>query len=106
MRTGVKIYDAFKAVEGLRADLQKLIERDPEQEVRGIAIPVLEAVLEAVRESLPDDPVVRAVRELFSPQSIIEGEPIRAADALLVATQLEEALKRAKPALRQRVGGF
>ena len=35
-----------------RQDLQKLVDRDPEQEIRGMAIPVLDAALEAVRSRL------------------------------------------------------
>jgi hypothetical protein len=69
-----------------------LTRRDPEQEVQGIALPVLDAVIESVRTALPDDPVVQAVRGIVTPEQIALGEPVRAADALLVAKQLDAAV--------------
>jgi hypothetical protein len=45
-----------------------------------------------VRNVLSDDPVVEAVRGILSPEQIASGEPIRAADALLVAKQLDAAI--------------
>jgi hypothetical protein len=69
-----------------------LVERDPEQEVQGIALPVLDAVIEAVRLARPDDPAVKAARSVISPEQMESGEPVRAADALLVARQLDTAI--------------
>jgi hypothetical protein len=40
---------------------------------------VLDAVIEAVRAVLPDDPVAQAVRGIVSPEQISLGEPVRAA---------------------------
>lgn len=67
--------------------------------VQGIALPVLDAVIESVRDALPDDPVVEAVRGVISPEQIMLGEPIRAADALLVARQLDAAVGEWPPAI-------
>lgn len=72
--------------------LEKVADRDPEQEVRGMALPVLEAVLQACREQVPDDPIVGAIRDLVSPEAVADGEPVRAVDAALVAGQLAAAL--------------
>jgi hypothetical protein len=72
--------------------LKMLVERDPEQEVQGIALPVLDAVLEATRRVCPDDAVVQAARSVISPEQIESGEPVRAADALLVAKQIDVAI--------------
>jgi hypothetical protein len=72
--------------------LETLTNRDPEQEVQGIALPVLDAVIDAVRLVGPDDPVVKAARGIISPEQIESGEPVRAADALLVAKQLDAAI--------------
>jgi hypothetical protein len=72
--------------------LESLTNRDPDQEVQGIALPVLDAVIEAVRQVRPDDPVVKAARSVISPEQIESGEPVRAADALLVAKQLDTAI--------------
>ena len=85
-------YDAKRKIVSLIETLEMLTTRDPEQEVQGIALPVLDAVIEAVRTVLPDDPVVQAVRGIVSPEQIALGEPVRAADALLVAKQLDAAI--------------
>ncbi|WP_151484852.1 hypothetical protein [Streptomyces albicerus] len=85
-------YDAKRKVEALIQTLEALTKGDPEQEVQGIALPVLDAVIESVRASLPDDPVVEAVRGIISADQIALGEPVRAADALLVARQLDAAI--------------
>ncbi len=71
---------------------EKLAERDPEQEVRGMAVPVLDACLDAFKQHVPDDPVVQAIRAVLSPEAIADGEPMRAVDAALVAGQLAAAL--------------
>jgi hypothetical protein len=72
--------------------LETLTNRDPDQEVQGIALPVLDAVIEAVRLVRPDDPAVKAARSIISPEQIESGEPVRAADALVVAKQLDVAI--------------
>ncbi|TDX04034.1 hypothetical protein [Kribbella sp. VKM Ac-2566] len=64
---------------------------DPEQEVQGIAIPVLDAALGAIKAARPNDAVVREVVELVSADVIGAGDSIRAADMLLVAQQLDAA---------------
>jgi hypothetical protein len=92
-------YQAKDQIEALVETLQALTKRDPEQEVQGIALPVLDAVIESVRAALPDDPVVKAVRGIVSPEQIALGEPIRAAEALLVAKQLDAAVGPYPPAI-------
>lgn len=81
----------------LESTLRQLVERDPEQEVQGMALPVLDAVISEVRGLLPDSGVVQAAREVISPESVEAGEPVRAADALVVAAALREALPRPAP---------
>jgi hypothetical protein len=75
----------------LYRDLQAIAKRNPEQEVRGLAIPVLEACLTAFREHAGDDPVVAAIGGVMSPESIADGY-IRAVDAAVVAGQLAIAI--------------
>lgn len=72
--------------------METLTKRDSDQEVQGIALPVLDAVIETVRAVMPDNPVVEAVRGIVSPEQIASGEAVRAADALLVAKQLDAAV--------------
>lgn len=76
----------------LYRSLEKITEQDPGQEVRGMAIPVLDACLQVFREHVPDDPIVAAIREVLSPRAIAAEEPVRAVDVLLVAGQLAQAL--------------
>jgi hypothetical protein len=85
-------YAEKRQIASLVQTLEQLTKRDPEQEVQFIALPVLDAVIETVRAVLPGNPVVEAVRGIVSPEQIASGEPIRAADALLVARQLDAAL--------------
>jgi hypothetical protein len=85
-------YEAKRQIVSLVQTLETLTKRDPEQEVQGIALPVLDAVIESVRKAMPDNLIVEAVRGVLSPEQIASGEPIRAADALLVAMQLSAAI--------------
>lgn len=85
-------YEAKRRVEALIKSLTTLTSRDPEQEVQGIAIPVLAASLEAIKAAKPDDPVVKALVDLMSADFIGAGEPIRAADMLVVAEQLNAVI--------------
>ncbi len=76
--------------------VREMAARDPEQEVEGLAVPVLDAVVSAAREHvLLDDPVLDVLPDLISPFTIGEGKLIRAVDAQLVLAQLKLALDRA-----------
>jgi hypothetical protein len=73
----------------LRADLLQLIERDPEQEVTGQALPLIDAVVSEAREALPPESTLASqIVEIISVDTIEAGEPLRAADALVVVGQL------------------
>lgn len=83
-------YKAKERITSLIDALTTLTNRDPEQEVTGMALPVLDAVVEAVKDDIGrDNPVVRAVAGVISPEMIESGEPLRAADALMVAKMLD-----------------
>ena len=85
-------YDAKARCNALIESMQALIARDPEQEVRGIALAVVDAAIRAVKEAKPNDPVVAATAELFSADLVATGEGVRAADLLVVAKQLDAAI--------------
>jgi hypothetical protein len=85
-------YKAKQRVEALIKTLETMIQRDPEQEVQGIALPVLDAAVEDIKAAISADPIVAAVAGIISPETIEAGEPIRAVDALLVAQQLDVAI--------------
>lgn len=90
-------YEAKRRVQALIKSLHTLVARDPEQEVQGIAVPVLAASLEAIKEAKPDDPVVKALVDLMSADFIGAGEPIRAADMLVIVEQLDAAIGSRPP---------
>jgi hypothetical protein len=92
-------YEAKRRVEALIGSLEKLVKRDPEQEVQGIAVPVLGAALEAIKAAKPDDPVVASLVDLMSADFIGAGETIRAADMLVVAEQLDAAIGHPPPGI-------
>jgi len=85
-------YEAKRRVEALISATKTLIQRDPEQEVRGIALAVADAAIDAVKAAKPDDPIVQSTASLYSADQIASGEPTRAADLLFVAEQLDAAL--------------
>jgi len=72
-------------------DLARIAESDTEQEVTGIAVPVLDALLDACTGFVADDPVVKAIDGLITPDSVESGV-LRAVDAALVVHQLAAAL--------------
>jgi hypothetical protein len=83
-------YEAKKRVQGLIEALETLHKRDPEQEVGTFALPIFDEVVEAIKDDLGrDNPAVAAVAGIISPETVEAGEPIRAADALLVAKMLD-----------------
>jgi hypothetical protein len=89
--------NAWRKVDALVKTLTQLMERDPEQEVQGIAVPVLAEVIELARSFVPDDPVVGVIQNIISPEFIEADTSVRAADALLVAIQLRTALYDFRP---------
>lgn len=72
--------------------LEAAAARDPEQEVQGNAIPVLDACIAAFRDA-GDDPIAAVVADVITPEAIAEERgPIRAVDAAIVVQQLALAL--------------
>jgi len=95
----VNVPEARRILRALQRDLQKITARDPEQEVQGIAIPAVDAALAAIRDLIPESPVVSSIADVISPDAIDRGEPIRAVDVLLVVGILREALPQPRPAM-------
>lgn len=82
---------------GLYTTLDNVVKRDPEQEVRGMAVPVLDKALSELKDLLAGDPVVAAIQDVISPEAVAEGEPIRAVDALMVVTILQAQIPPPSP---------
>jgi hypothetical protein len=57
-----------------------------------MAVPLLDAVIDEARAAIGNDSVVAAIRSIISVEQIESGEPVRAADALIVAEQLDAAI--------------
>lgn len=95
----MNISQAHALLWNLKAQLSEITRTDPEQEVRGIAVPALDAVVVGVRELLKDDVIASRVCDVISTEAFAEGEPIRAIDALLVVTTLLGALPQPRSLL-------
>jgi hypothetical protein len=91
--------EARRQLDALQDHLARIVKQDPEQEVQGIAIPVFDAVVSAVKALLPDNPIVDAISDIISVETIQAGEAIRAVDALLVVNALFAAFPRSGPAV-------
>jgi hypothetical protein len=88
---------AYRHVDQLVRELRSLVDRDPDQEVWGIAVPVLDEVLGWARTFVADNPVVGRMTDVVSVSHIADDQTVRAADALIVATQLRTALHKHMP---------
>lgn len=93
MHTEIDPRQARGILRALKVTLKEITNRDPEQEVRGIALPAVDAALSAVRGLLPDDPVLSRVADVISPEAMEDGEPVRAIDVLLVVDLMFAALR-------------
>src|SRR5437879_11797248 len=68
----------------LHADLSKLVDRDPDQEVHDLAVQYAEVALMAARNLLgTHQPVLVATSELISHEWLEAGEPLSAANLLV-----------------------
>lgn len=88
------LWEAMHTTRGLIDSLQKSVDKDPEQEVQGSAVRVVDAVIAESRKLIPNHPVIRALPDLISPAAVEDGAPLRAADLLLILIPLHEALSR------------
>lgn len=85
-------YVAKRRIDALIKSLNALVTSDPEQQVQGFAVPVVAAALDDIKQAVPNDPVVRALVDLMSADAIGSGDPIRAADMLVIAEQIDAAI--------------
>jgi hypothetical protein len=88
------IDDARERLNNLYYNLGSIISKDQEQEIQGIAIPVIEAVIEEAKKLVPHDPVVKVIDEWLTPALMGGQGSIRAVDAFLVVGQLLKALPK------------
>jgi hypothetical protein len=97
----ISLDDAQRRAEQLYNDVSRVADKDPEQEVRGIAVPVLDACLAALRAvpEVADDPVITRMPDVYSVDSVEQGEPVRAVDALVVLGQIIAVIGEAPPGL-------
>jgi hypothetical protein len=83
-------YDAKKRVTALIETLATIVKQDPDEKVQGMALPVLHAVIEGIKDGIGrHNEVVLATAGVISPDAIASGAPIRVVDALIVARILD-----------------
>lgn len=90
-------YTEKRRIDALVDSLREIQRKDPEQEVQGIALPVVDAVVSSLKAKMPNDLVVHRLADVISADMIGSGDPVRAADLLLVAVQLQAALGDGPP---------
>lgn len=79
----------YRTLRAIADTLQGLVERDPDQEVLGVVVPVLHQALKEGKEALEGNSIAKVVDEyLISPENCESGEPLRAADALVIVRAL------------------
>jgi hypothetical protein len=93
----LSLEQAYRRAMVLYNDLQKQAERDPEQEIDGMAVGVLDSLFAACRALVPDDPVVGHLAGVVTADFIGSGEPVRAVSAALAVRQIAEALSDHMP---------
>ena len=94
-------------------ELRQISDRDPEQEIQGRAVSVLDAVISEAKKLLPDHAILTAFEELISPGAIERAEAaprvvdVRAALAPVLAA-VEASVPNASihSAARQRLDDF
>jgi hypothetical protein len=91
-------HDIGPQLRQLYRDLLAVIERDPEQEIVGVALPVVDWVMSAARDLLSErrNPFAAAMVDLISLDTCGGGLPVRALDAWLVVGQLLAAAEVAR----------
>ena len=92
----LSVSDAYSHLGALVGSLTQSSQRDPEQEVQGMALPVVDAVITYAKTFLGGHPVLDSI-DVVTVERITSGEPVRAVDALLVANQLLAALPTPQP---------
>lgn len=66
---------------------------EAEQDVRGMAVPVVDAVISEAKDFLDDtDPVVSQIEDVLSADAFASDEGVRAVDLLVVVTILMERI--------------
>jgi hypothetical protein len=94
----VNLHDARSRVSQLHRDLKEIAANNPNQEVRGFAVPVIDAVVTVCAPFLDEeDPVFEKIQQLFSVEAMEAGKPLRAVDAQIAAGQLLQALPPEAP---------
>jgi hypothetical protein len=87
---------SWRQANELHATLVTLYELDHEQELTGIAVPVLDACIADLKTALVEgDPVLAPIKDVISVEAIEAGDPIRVADALFVVAALRSRLPNA-----------
>jgi hypothetical protein len=70
----MNVEDAFFAADQLYDDLRATADKDPEQEIHGVALVTIDAVLDAGREFVPGHTIISRLRDVISPEAVEAGD--------------------------------
>lgn len=87
-----RMNEARNLINDLYRTLEKIADRDADQEIWAVAYGPIDEALKLASFHLDDHPVVSQVRELVSPETAAEGNPIRVVDILPVVSLLRSLL--------------
>ena len=80
--------------------LGQIATNDPDAEIDATTLRVIDALVGAARELMPDDPVLRQADDLFSPEAVESGQQVYAAQVRLIVGMVRDALPQPKRAPR------
>lgn len=80
--------DVVAQLRQLYVDLNRISHRDPEQELGGVAVSVVDHVFATARAALAGSSSLDFAPELISPEALEAAVPVRAIDALVVTGQI------------------
>ena len=86
--------DAIRqSVRQLHRDLETMLS-DPDQEITGEAISIVDAAVTEALKHIPDHEIIRKVQEIISPATVAAGSPPRGAELYPIVGQLSAALEQ------------
>jgi hypothetical protein len=109
------VTEAKGVILDLKVSLGNIHRRDPDEEVWERSYPFIDAALKLAEPHVGQHPVVREIRELFSPETVADGRGVRVAEVLpqvdvlagiLVRRARELALGQPGATPRRRPTGF
>jgi hypothetical protein len=89
-----EVNNARNLINALHTQLEKLAKKDSEQEIWPHAYAAIDEAIKLAGSHVQDHPVVGEIRELISPDTVVEPSTVRAADLLPLTALLREILQQ------------